>query len=276
MAQSPAMFNRSVLHSDNPNYFNTFDALYVSAFTYMPGEGHTGTKQPMRKGAWTRSTLTSAELEEAFETELIETLISGAMHFGQATPNRTGLLANVGFDFLDRAILVSGLLNILEETSGEQQENVIVKQQFTEFGGGLSLDVAKFGHWWAHPFILSGSIKHTTVDDFFNIRGATNDISFINSGLYWQFWRRAALMGGYQFIRSESLIDPIAPLETHRITQSQWAAGFEFIIAEGGVLNATVGQVNVKHHSKDIDDFLRLTQNNSSALRFDLNLSVKF
>ena len=280
MAQSPGMFNRTVLHSDNLNHWqnnpNTFDALYVSAFTYMPGEGHTGTKQPMKKGAWTRSTLTSTELDSALESGLIETLVSGAMHFGDATPNRTGIVSNIGFDFLDRAILVSGVFNMLQEMSGIREGNTVIEQQFAEFGGGLSLDVAKFGHWWAHPFILSGSFKQTTVDDFLNTKGATNDISFMNTGAYWQFWRRAALMGGFQLIKSESLFDPARPRETHRITQSQWAAGFEFMIAEGGVLNATVGQVDVKHYSDFIDDFEKFRKFNSNALRIDLNLSVKF
>jgi hypothetical protein len=285
MAQSPAMFNRGILHSSNQDHWennpNTFDALYVSAFTYMPGEymqgvGGTGTKQPMRKSAWTRSTLTSTELDMALDSLLIENLVSGAMHFGDATPNRTGLVADLGFDFLDRAVLVSGGLKMLQEMSGLRTETgTTISQEFMEFGGGLSLDIAKFGHWWAHPFILSGSFRQTAVDDFSNIKGATNDISFMNAGAYWQFWRRAALMGGYQFIRNDVMAMRDDAF-TRRVDQSQWAAGFEFIIAEGGVLNATVGQVEVKHWANDPELWGNLLNNNGKALRIDLNLSVKF
>ena len=283
MAQSPAMFRRTVLHSDHTphweNNLNTFDALYVSAFTYMPGEGHTGTKQPMRKGAWTRSTLTSAELDSALAGKLVETLVSGALHFGEATPNRTGLVADLGFDFLDRAILLQGEFNMLQEMSGRTvgsgTEARVVSQEFMEFGGGLSLDVARLGYWWPHPFILSGSFRQTAVTNFANVSAATNDVSFANAGLYWQFWRRAAVMGGYQFIRSESIIDPTTQI-AHRTDQSQWAAGFEFTIAEGGVINATVGQVDTRYWANNDVLWRNDAKNNASALRFDLNLSVKF
>jgi hypothetical protein len=82
-------------------------------------------------------------------------------------------------------------------------------------------------------------------------------------------------MGGYQFIKSKVISNPAENI-THTKDQSQWAAGFEFVIAEGGVLNATVGQVDVKHHSNHGATKADLAKGNSSALRFDLNLSVKF
>jgi hypothetical protein len=251
----------------------------------MPAEGHSGTKQPMKKSGYTRSTLTTKELEEALDSGLIEQIIirndtskvyfsSGAMPFGQATPNRTGIVANLGLDFLDKAILLGGDVKILQEMSGEEQkDNSIIYQQFTEFTGGLSLDVAKFGNWWAYPFILSGSFKQTMIGNYEHVTDRTNDISFVNGGGYWKFWKRAALMGGYQFV--SGVINSGSPTGI-TTNQTQWAAGFEYTIAEGGVLNATVGQVIVDCFAENGAVNKAVAKNNSKSLRLDLNFTVKF
>jgi len=277
LAQSPAVFNQRILNSENANYSNFFDPLYVTAFTYMPAEGHSGTKQPMKKSGYTRSTLTSKELEE--NPELIEQTISGSMPFGLATPNRTGVVANLGLDFLDKAILVGGDVKILQEMNPKTVDGKDISQEFTEFTGGVSLDVAKFGNWWAYPFILSGSFKQTMVKNYdWDVR-QTNDISFINGGAYWKFWKRAAVMGGIQFVSAVSnsgkrATENLSPETT--TNQSQWAAGFEYAIAEGCVLNATIGQVSIDRSSIDKIRNDELAEGNSKSLRLDLNLTVKF
>jgi hypothetical protein len=234
----------------------------------------------MKKSAWTRSTLTWEEIREAYGNGLIEQNISGAMPFGEATPNRVGFIGNLGFDFLDKAILIGGDIKILNEGSydtvftNSDSEDL---QGFVEFTGGASFDVAKFGNWWAYPFILSGSFKKTSVSNYLGESECKNDISFINGGLYWKFWKRAGLMGGYQLVSSK--VDKVYSMTTK---QSQWAAGFEYTVTEGGVLNATIGQVTVDYSAKNLDGTGNETENdkaiknNYKALRLDLNLTVKF
>jgi hypothetical protein len=274
LAQSPAVFNRTILNSALDGYYNVFDQFYVTAYSYMPAEGETGTKQPMKKSAYTRSTLTSKELEEAITNGLIEQVISSSMPFGQATPNRTGIVANLGLDFLDKAILVGGDVKILQEMNPTTVSGREISQEFTEFTGGLSLDVAKFGNWWAYPFILSGSFKQTMINNFAHKIDDTNDITFINGGAYWKFWKRAAIMGGYQLVGA---VTNSGTNNEYKVNQSQWAGGFEYTIAEGGVLNATIGQVMVDYSAPNsVSANKEAIKNNSKSLRLDLNLTVKF
>ena len=291
LAQSPALFHRTILNTallrENRDPFNTFDALYTSVFTYMPGEGEyrslegevvrTGTKQPMRKSAWTRSTLTWDEIVN--HPGLIEQNLSGALPLGEATPNRSGLVADFGLDFFNRAILLAGNARFLNDhqrdtifINWENEEVSQKRQEFMEFGGGASVNIAKLGDWWAYPFILSGSYRQTTVDNFGGFAGQTNNISFINAGMYWKFWKRLALMGGYQVIDSEAKFTD----GKESITQSQWATGLEYTVAEGGVLNATIGQVKVEHSTSDKDLNAEAIAGNFKSLRLNLNLTVKF
>ncbi|MDR0305052.1 MAG: hypothetical protein LBH98_09860 [Chitinispirillales bacterium] len=273
LAQSPSLYNRNILNSMTQS-FNIFDALYTSVFSYTPAEGEllvdgAGIKQPIKKSAWTRGTLTWEEIHDAYENGMIEENISGAMPLGDATPNRSGFVGGLKLDFVNKAILLGGDLKILSEL---QRDTIFLEktkeaQDFMEFVGGASFDVAKFGNWWAYPFILSGSFKHTSVDNYRGQSGNTNDISFINGGLYWKFWKRAAVMGGYQFISGETFNK--SSKKTVTTDQSQWAAGFEYTVTEGGVLNATIGQVSFEN-SEDKG------KNNYKSLRLDLNLSVKF
>ena len=287
MAQSPALFNRRVLNSSTPplpaaqgglNSYNIFDALYTSVFSYAAaGDDGTGVRQPIKKSAWTRGTLTWEEI--AANPDLIEQILSSALPLGEATPNRSGLVADLNFDFLNRAILLGANVRVLSEMQnvafgGDSLRPAgTASQEFTEFGGGASFNIARFGDWWSMPFIISGSYRATMVDNFAGAIGHTNDISFVNAGLYWQFWRTWALMGGYQLVGSTVTGQNNITMTTN---QSQWAAGFEYTIAEGGILNATIGQVMVDHSSNEATANNNQLRGNFSSLRLDLNLTVKF
>jgi len=276
MAQSPALFNRRILNTSlgtDKNTYNIFDALYTSVFSYIPGQGEFGIKQPVKKSAWTRSTLTWSEIASEYKKGLIEQNLSGALPLGEATPNRSGILANLDLDFANKAILLGGKLNILSEITNINFADSILPdmQSFMEFGGGASFDIAKFGNWWAYPFILSGSYSLTSVDNYQGTLDMTNNVSFVNAGLYWKFWKRMALMGGYQIVESTAK-------EKFEMTtnQSQWAAGLEYTVAEGGVLNATIGQVMVDYSATDAAANENAIKGNFKSLRLDLNLTVKF
>jgi hypothetical protein len=235
----------------------------------------------MKKSAWTRSTLTWNEIRNAYDNGMIEQNVSGAMPFGEATPNRVGFIGNLGFDFIDKTILLGGDVKILQE---QYYDTVFAKnytpqvtlQRFVEFTGGASFNVAKFGDWWAYPFILSGSFKQTSVSNYLGVSGYENNVSFINGGLYWKFWKRAAFMGGYQLVSSKVDIDGGSSVYKLTTNQSQWATGFEYAVAEGGVLNATIGQVAVDYSANDNSANNTAIKKNYKALRLDLNLSVKF
>jgi hypothetical protein len=273
MAQSPAMFRKSVLNTAlGKDTYSIFDALYTSVFSYMPGEGEFGVKQPMKKSAWSRSTFTFEELKA--NPDLVEQTLSGALLFGEATPNRSGLVADLDLNFLDKAILIGGKLNVLNEMTNINMlgDTTEVKQSFMEFGGGASLDIAKFGDWWAYPFVLSGSFTNTMIGNYGGASGIDNSVSFANAGLYFKFWKRLALMGGFQVANSVLTYGE----DKQTLKQSQWATGLEYTVAEGGVLNATIGQVNVDYSHNRPSTKEELIVNNFKSLRLDLNLTVKF
>jgi len=284
MAQSPIFYGRQILNTSVKGAYNSFDGLYKSVFRYTPATGELSIKEPQSKISWTRGVLTADELgllvtnsengildskkaiAPSADKVVLDRSFSPIMYLGDATPNRVGVEGKLGGEFVDKAILVSTLFNMYQSfkatTLGTGKD--LYKMNFMQFGGGASLDVAKFGSWWSYPLVLSGSFVHS--ESKVKTTVAADKIDLINSSLYWKFWKRAALMGGAQFIKRNGV--DIDGDVTYFSNESNIAGGLEYSVTDGGTLSATVG--NVKLTDKNLD------VNNFSTMQYDLLLTVKF
>ncbi|MGM0443756.1 MAG: hypothetical protein ACQEQV_06165 [Fibrobacterota bacterium] len=163
------------------------------------------------------------------------------------------------------------------EDGGFIFEDLLDKQALMQFGGGLSVDIAGFGTWYDKPLILSGSYVASSIEgtkgmidrnedeevtDVYT-KGYTKDVSFLNLGTYLKFYKKAALLGGYQLLTSSN---DLAMLD-HSL--SQWKAGLEFKVLEGGVVTATYGQIT---NAWDVDS----DEYSATSDQFDLLMTVKF
>lgn len=149
------------------------------------------------------------------------------------------------------------------------------KSNFFEVGGGLSIDFASFGEWWPYPFILSGGYKlsNGSNDGVVQYPGSPWEITanFINAGLYWTFWKRASLLGGFQYLKTS--IDDLSDNYVWDVTELHWAAGLEYKVSDGGTLTGCFGFNDITH-SDEADA-------NASIMDFrqwqtDLYLTVNF
>ncbi len=89
----------------------------------------------------------------------------------------------------------------------------------------------------------------------------------MNIGLYWKFWKRAALLGGGQFIQNKNDFDTTLT----KVVETNFAGGLEYKVAEGGTLTATVGKISSKKTGNET-----AANANFSAMQYDLFLTVAF
>ena len=275
MAQSPVLYKKQIMNTAaNVDAYSSFDAMYKQVFKYTPAEGETGIKQPTQKIAWTRGIMTYDEISKTAKNGEIENYLTPVMPFGDATPNRNGFASDLGLDFLDKAILVSGKFKLFNEIV---IDTVMAKNinlgKFMQYGGGASIDLAKLGGFWSYPIVLSGSYLHSDVDNGLTTSAgqfSEVDYDFINGGLYFKFYKKAALIGGYQMINSTDNMN--GPDRT--LTQMQWAGGLEYTVAEGGKLTGTVGQIGNTYSGggRTVSD----VNSEFNAFQVDLFLTVSF
>ncbi len=289
MAQSPVFYNRQILNTSfGKNSYNSFDGLYKSVFKYTPAENEFDFKSPMNKIAWTRGVLTKDELDtlvakdEAPGTKsvTIDRTFSPVMYFGDATPNRMGIQTELSGEFFDKMVVASAMFNMMNTPNSmtvvdaaDEDHYQPTKQDFLQMGGGASVDISKIGDWWAYPFVISGSAKYSKIknQDSSKLPNYLNEVTFINSGLYWQFWKKTALIGGVQAITSVHQNDE--DLVKTTVKEFQWAGGLEYKVTDGGTLTGTIGQVGRKYTSNTDAD---IKWNDFSSMQFDLFLTVAF
>jgi hypothetical protein len=276
-AQSPSLLatrGARIMNSENDaftsgkNLYSTYDVLYRQVFEFTPAQisGHTSNwfKAPMRKIAYTNSILTQEEMRAL----ALDPALYLVMPFGAATPNRTGLTADASVDALGKAIHASLGAKFLQQASGVQAASnpslTLPKTKFTEIGGGASIDVARLGNWWPYPCIVSGGYQFSNAKNDGIAADSTTklatDVGFTNAGLYWTFWKKYSLLGGFQMIGTK-LLDA-------NYDQTHWSAGLEYKVADGGTLTASVGSVSVKNSNNDSLSF--------KQPQYDLFLSIRF
>ena len=282
LAQSPTFFPLRIMNSENDPgtgaLYSTFDALYRHVFKFCPSENASNAgwlKGPMEKIAYSRAILSQDDMRRI----PLDNSLSLVMPYGPATPNRMGIRSRLAADFLEKAIHVSvsaKYLNEVEGLSNPQDTSLeMPKSKFYEAGGGISIDFASFGEWWPYPFILSGGYKlsNGSNDGVSLIPGSPWEITnnFINAGLYWTFWKRASLLGGFQYLKTG--IDDFSDNYVWDVTELHWAAGLEYKVSDGGTLTGCFGFNDITH-SDEADA-------NASIMDFrqwqtDLYLTVNF
>lgn len=282
LAQSPTFFPLRIMNSENdPStgaLYSTFDALYRHVFKFCPSENASNAgwlKGPMEKIAYSRAILSQDDMRRIPS----DNSLCLVMPYGPATPNRMGIRSKLAADFLDKAIHMSVSAKFLNEVEGlpnpQDTSLEMPKSKFLEAGGGISIDFASFGEWWPYPFILSGGYKlsNGSNDGVSSIPGSPWEITnnFINAGLYWTFWKRASLLGGFQYLKTS--IDDFSDNYVWDVTELHWAAGLEYKVSDGGTLTGCFGFNDVTH-SDEADA-------NASIMNFrqwqtDLYLTVNF
>lgn len=291
-------------------HYSTFDALYRDVFKFTPSEAASNlwVKAPRRKISYTNTILTQNELA-AIERSWLDPAVQLAMPFGPATPNRTGIRGSLSLGMLENALDVSASLLAVEQIEGDSLLHVfstsfdsgmvlpsgdtatadtmladsvaleLPATAYTKFGGGLAFDLGHFIMPGRRPLRLSfGYTFSSAVNDGASGWEATSsrtDVHFLNAGLYFNFWKRLSLLGGYQQID--------ARLETGGgnvlvKVQRNWAAGLEYRVGEGGTLTGTFGRMDV---ALDDEDPATTGDNDPSARDFhqwqtDLYLTVPF
>jgi hypothetical protein len=261
LAQSPAFIPSRIMNLENDvgnidtlRHYTTFDALYHTVFKFTP---QTATirwaKAPFMKDSWTRTVYNQSELGSIRKNAGLDPSVELVMPFGPATPNRKGITADLKGSFLKDAIEAKGLVSMLAEKDLHMERSAtdtveVPATAFSQMGGGLKVDVSKFlTDFLPYPLEISGSaVLSSAVND--GVAGSAAlapkweiTSSFINAGLYWKFFKRAAIVGGVQLINNSVTYN----IATNDQKQTHWAAGLEWKVSQGADVVASYGQILV-------------------------------
>ncbi|MBN1757375.1 MAG: hypothetical protein JW863_03600 [Chitinispirillaceae bacterium] len=255
MAQSPTFLGQRIMNSENDGYtgalYSTFDALYHYVFKFTPTTTPTGanawTKMPRRKISYTNGIMTVDEIDsmaagDAAFFVAADPALQTVLPFGPATPNRIGPKGELKVNLFDGGIDIGGSFAMLSEA--ESAVEGAEKTKFTKVGGGLCIDVAT----WVKPL---NSLKLSVGYSMENSKNGADESNngFLNLGLSYNFWKRFSLLGGYQQIDNQTMIDALSYDE--EVVQSQWAAGLEYRVSEASVVTGRFGQVAVDYEDTD-------------------------
>jgi len=289
MAQSPTFFRTRIMNSENDVanglLYSTFDGLYRQVYKFAVSENAGNAdvpgwlQEPMNKIAYGNGVLTQKEMRSV----PLDGNINSVMPFGPATPNRTGLVFDVSTDMLDKAVIASVSGKIVNEIDGQfavvdtqtHAQGTLPQTSFTEIGGGLSVDIARFGSWWKYPCIISGGYVLSQLSNAgaqnYPMSPWTTTVGFANAGVYWTFIKHFSLLGGYQYLSNtgDGLYDNVKTT----VTQLHYAAGIEYSISTGARLTGSYGVIEV-HHQNDAN--VDLTNADFRQYQTDLYLTVNF
>ena len=273
LAQSPNFVGRRIMNLDNDSsnsssnvtspLYSSFDALYQQVFKFCPSEKSGSVtnwwyKEPFSKNYYTNMVFTQAELSKMkyayLKSKYLDPSLQLVMPFGPATPNRTGINANVSFDFLQGRVQVKALGASLKEIDPYQvSANVVLpKTDYTQIGAGAKIDVAGFIKW-KYPFYISSSVVSSEASND-GLAGDTNYLAttltsvFYCENLYFKFWKRLAFLGGVEIINNKTET-------TYSVTTNQLfsSIGLEYKLTDGSYLTGTIGQIDVTHENDPED-----------------------
>lgn len=282
LAQTPTFRGQRIMNIENDStpglraltpqaaQYSTFDALYRHAFKFTPSaQSNAWHKAPFSKGSYDRSIAMQSELA-AFSASRVDTSLQLIMPFGPATPNRVGVDARLAAGFWEERIEATVVYAGLKEIDGRPVDSVrtLPVTTFGQMGGGLKLEVgAMLG--LSYPLTLSGSMIRSTAendgiagDTVFTARQVESD--FINAGLRYKFWKRAAVLAGFQEIRTRNIRG--ATLEE---VQRNVGGGLEYRISDGAYVVAGMNEVSVTPPDGAV-------HKEFSQRQYDLRLTVRF
>jgi hypothetical protein len=257
LAQSPAFVPGRTMNLENDfpdslQHYTTFDALYNTVFKFTPiAASNRWAKAPFMKNSWQRTVFNQRELD-ALRSSALDPSLQLVLPFGDATPNRQGMTARVNGMALNGGVELTALVSQLAEKElrrvpGGTGTVDVPATAFSETGGGIKVDLSKMVSAFQYPVELSGSlVRSSATNDGVADTAAHSpewDITsdFITAGLYYKFWKRAALLGGMQLVSSSATVDT----SSNDQKQMHWAAGLEWSVAQGIDAVATYGQIRV-------------------------------
>ncbi len=270
LAQSPSFIGGRIMNIENGGLENytIFDALYHNVFKFVPSDAaQYWVKAPFRKNSYYRSIFTKNDLNGIVAEEM-DPALQIVMPYGPATPNRVGINADIKGYAVNKGINFTALISLLKEKDEIKLDSLSMpKANFTQIGGGIKLDFSKLISFFKYPLELSGSYvlsnKKRTIGSINN----KLESGFLNEGLYYKFWKRTALLGGFQEVKVKAIIDT---LETDN-TFTNWALGIEWKVSEGADVVFSYGQIIAA-----IDEGNALESKNFHQDLLDLSVRVKF
>ena len=257
--------------------YSTYDAMYGHVFKFAPSANATNLwqKGPFSKNSYTHQIMTQSELA-AFANQRADTALQLVMPFGPATPNRVGLRSDATLSFWMDRIEVQAIYAALENLEGVRIDTARTwsKTKFSQAGGGLKLEIGSM-IGLSLPLTLSGSFIRSGAEN-----AGANDTAaafapievtsdFVNVGAQYSFWKRFAVLAGYQQIATTTTR---SRLELKRI-QTHVAGGLDYKVAAGAHLLFSVGQIDVDNPPGTNPLALNT---DFSQLQTDLFLSVHF
>lgn len=262
IAGSRVMNTESDKDSTVPSHYSTYDALYNTVFKFVPSaESNNWSKGPFMKTAYYRGIMTQGELAKLD----LDPAVQLVMPFGPATPNRSGIDADLKLTALEGGFEASGLISMLNDKdaiilAGKE----LPKTSYSQMGGGVKIDI---GRLTKISNVLAISVSYVG-SSASNGDGASKEkitSDFINFGAHCQLWKRLWANGGLQLINNKAALGDSTINEN---AMTHWAAGLEWKVADGASLEASVGQINVDNKVNDLDDFKQFLVNVFMTVKF--------
>jgi len=261
MAQSPTFMGQRIMNVENDKnsgaLYTTFDALYNHVFKFVPNAAiNDWVKAPRRKTSYTTAIVSPEELDSmvtkgASFFMVSDSALQTVLPYGPATPNRVGPKGSVNAALLEGAVDATvdfAMLSEIKPTYGTE------KIKFQRIGAGACLDIAKWVEVLNTCKVSVGySMENASLAAALGTDKSNN--SFLNAGLYYNFWQRFSLLAGYQQIVNEMVAAPmdIAGIlfeeSTSKKIQSQMAIGLEYKVSETSKIIGRFGSVGVKNIS---------------------------
>jgi hypothetical protein len=272
LAQSPSFIPRRIMNVENDGMkspvsytlplYSTFDALYNQVFKFAPSSKNPSWwyLEPFSKSSYNPVVLTRTDLKtynyKYFQSQYLDPSVQLVMPFGPATPNRTGIDANVKLGFLKDQLEAKVLFSSLKEAEetiipavGSTPAKPLPKTAYSQAGGGAKAEFSKF-FGWKYPINLSlGVVQSKATND--GIAGdtaypaASISSNFLTGNFYFKFWKRMAFVAGV-----ENITNDFTTSASFKQKQLLAAIGLEYKVAEGSSVTATYGQIDVKHEGK--------------------------
>lgn len=266
MAQSPTFVGNRIMNVEADKYqkfYSPFDALYHQVFKFTPVTGSNGYyKAPYMKTSYTNSVLIQDDkgnfilpYPDSINNNIMlpDPTLQMVMPYGPATPNRVGFSADGKISLINNGIELKGLMTILNEMTAREYDKLTDKTKYSEIGGGAKIDLSRMVEAIKYPLELSGSMVMSKASNGTAERSFEVNSNFTNLGLYYQFWKRMSVLGGFQLINNKLLYDYLEILESGTEVKkmevlqkmSQWSAGLEWKVSDGASVIGTIGKIKV-------------------------------
>jgi hypothetical protein len=273
LAQSPSFVGSRIMNIENDSgsvkkyrHYSTFDAMYHSVFKYVfktPSNGFN--MGPAMKNSYYNGVLSQKEMATVYSDPSLQLVLP----FGAATPNRVGLTSDLCVSLLNNGIEVKGLFKTLNEQQALKDTAGYEITKFSEMGGGLKIELSNIIKAMSMPCNASISFVKSTALNEGSLSELDYASTFVNTALYWKFYKRAALLGGFQSINGVRTVgDSLTGAKANH-----WSAGLEWSVSDGSSVIGSVGQI--LSYTADKDTELKYKKDWYQML-VDVSLRVKF